>query len=72
MRNYVKYQLVRFSGWLGIIVGTKVYINFAKKSFDAAYTETLAELEALNSRAPKQPTVSPPKRGTRVHAVHAC
>ena len=33
-----------------------------KKSFEEAYSETLAELQALNNRLEKKSTVSPPKK----------
>ncbi|CAF1504822.1 unnamed protein product [Adineta ricciae] len=49
-------------GWLGIIVGTRVYVNFAKKPFETAYSETLSELQALNTRTEKKPTISPPNK----------
>ncbi|CAF1443169.1 unnamed protein product [Adineta steineri] len=49
-------------GWLGIIVGSKIYINYAKKSFDAAYSETLGELQALQNRVNTKSTISPPKK----------
>ncbi|CAF0737919.1 unnamed protein product [Rotaria sordida] len=49
-------------GWLGIIVGNKLYVNYAKKPFEAAYSETLAELQAVLNRTERKPTVSPSKK----------
>ncbi|CAF0725053.1 unnamed protein product [Didymodactylos carnosus] len=39
------------TGWLGIILGQKLYINFAKKTFDIAYKEMLAEVKANTETA---------------------
>lgn len=51
-----------YSGWLGILLGNKFYINYAKKSFDTAYSETLAELRALMNASEKKSTISPAKK----------
>jgi hypothetical protein len=49
-------QLICYSGWLGIILGSKFYINYTKKPFDAAYSETLTELQvAMNATEKKSP-----------------
>ncbi|CAF4901387.1 unnamed protein product, partial [Rotaria sp. Silwood1] len=49
-------------GWLGIIVGSKLYINYAKKPFETAYAETRTELQAALNRIEKKPTVPPSKK----------
>jgi hypothetical protein len=51
-----------YSGWLGIIVGSKLYINYAKKPFEAAYSETLVELQATMQSTDKKSSVSPAKK----------
>jgi hypothetical protein len=45
-----------------MILGSKFYINYAKKPFDTAYSETLAELQAVINTTEKKSTVSPPKK----------
>jgi hypothetical protein len=62
-----EFQLIVFdgsSGWLGIIVGSKLYINYAKKTFDAAYSETLTELRAAISRSERKTVVTLPAKGS--------
>ncbi|CAF3436539.1 unnamed protein product [Rotaria socialis] len=49
-------------GWLGIILGSKLYINYAKKPFEAAYSETLGELQATMNPTERKPTVPPVKK----------
>jgi len=41
-------------GWLGILLGCKFHINYAKKPFDTAYSETLEELQAAIKGAEKK------------------
>ncbi|CAF2494904.1 unnamed protein product [Rotaria sp. Silwood2] len=49
-------------GWLGLIVGSKLYINYAKKPFDTAYSETLSELQAALNQTEKKPAMPPSKK----------
>lgn len=44
------------SGWLGIVLGTKLYINYAKKPFDRAYSETVTELRVALNESDKSHT----------------
>lgn len=50
------------SGWLGIILGTKLYVNYAKKPFDTAYSETVGELQAVIKPIDKKFAMSPPSK----------
>lgn len=45
-------------GWLGIVVGNKLYINYTKKPFDTAYIETLTEIKVALNRPEKKPTTT--------------
>jgi len=49
-------------GWLGILLGCKFHINYAKKPFDTAYSETLEELQAAIKGAEKKSTGTSPKK----------
>ena len=51
-----------FSGWLGIVVGSKLYVNYAKKPFQTAYQETIVELREAMSRLEKKSNVIATKK----------
>ena len=77
MRIYVEGSIernpcARSSGWLGIVLGSKLYVNYAKKPFDAAYSETLVELKsAIKQVDKKTTTTSPPRKRWFLSFFHA-
>ena len=47
---------------MGIVLGTKLYVNYAKKPFDTAYSETITELQIAMKPAEKKSAISPPAK----------
>lgn len=56
-------ERIFYSGWLGLVVGTKLYINYTKKSFEAAYSDTLAEVRAAINKMEIKPITPASKKG---------
>jgi hypothetical protein len=49
-------KLYEPEGWLGILIGDQLYIDFSSPdNFDAVFEELIAEIQAIESRLPVSP-----------------
>ena len=51
-------------GWLGLILGSKIYVNFTKYDWKVCMDKLVSEIKSITSNDNKVPKPSDPDKGT--------